>query len=281
MFNLLVNIGGWAAPRGDMLVSRVFEWTEAGVMEMLRGADGRTDFDRVLKLPALFTEEINSSQQQFARVGYISRIRLMGRSYEFQFAFDPEIPPISNVKLQEIGLELGIGGGELHRTHWAVKDADLFHALLRHTQATRSRPKVFTINDPEVTEDVLVAVMMPFDASFSAVYTAIQGAADSAGMRCRRADEIWENPAIIQDVVSLIDRAKVVVCDCTGRNPNVFYEIGIAHALGRDVVLLTQSEHDVPFDLRHLRYIRYLNNGEGLEDLKAKLGARLSDLAGA
>lgn len=281
MFNLLVNIGGWSAPHGGMLSSRVFEWTEPAVLEMLQGADGRTDFNRVLRLPTLFTEEINSGQQQFARVGYISRIRLMGRSYEFQFSFDQEIPPISNTKLQEIGLELGIGGGELHRTHWAVKDADLFHALLRHAQPARSKPKVFTINDPEVTEDVLVAVMMPFDASFSAVYNAIQGAAEDTGMRCRRADEIWENPAIIQDVVNLIDRAKVVVCDCTGRNPNVFYEIGIAHALGRDVVLLTQSEHDVPFDLRHLRYIRYLNNGEGLQELRAKLGARLGDLAGA
>jgi len=263
-----------------MLASRVFEWTDAGVLEMLKGANGRTDFDRVLRLPALFTEEINSSQQQFARVGYISRIRLLGRNYEFQFVLDPEIPPIANAKLLEIGLELGIDGAELHRTHWSVKDADLFQALLRHTQATRSKPKVFTINDPEVTEGVLVAVMMPFDASFSGVYAAIQAAAVDAGMRSRRADEIWETPAIIQDIVNLIDRAKVVVCDCTGRNPNVFYEIGIAHALGRDVILLTQSEHDVPFDLRHLRYIRYLNNGEGLQDLRKTLGARLADLAG-
>ena len=88
-----------------------------------------------------------------------------------------------------------------------------------------------------------------------------------------------ENPAIIQDIVNLIDRAKVVVCDCTGRNPNVFYEIGIAHTLGREVVLLTQSEQDVPFDLRHLRYIRYLNNGEGLRELRTRLASRLSNLA--
>jgi hypothetical protein len=281
MFNLIVNIGGWSAPRGDMLASRVFEWTEPAILESMHGADGRTDFQRVLQLPVLFTEEINLSQQQFARVGYISHIRTLGRSYEFQFAFDPSVPPIANTKLQEIGLELGIGGGELHRTHWAIKDANLFRTLLRHAQPTRSKPRVFAINDPEVTEEVLVAVMMPFDASFAGVYSSIQGAAEDAGMRCRRADEIWENPAIIQDIVNLIDRAKVVVCDCTGRNPNVFYEIGIAHALGREVVLLTQSEHDVPFDLRHLRYIRYLNNGEGLQELRARLAARLSDLAGA
>ena len=58
-----------------------------------------------------------------------------------------------------------------------------------------------------------------------------------------------------------------MIADCTGRNPNVFYEIGIAHTLGRDVILITQNEADVPFDLRHLRYVQYLNNGEGREVL--------------
>lgn len=279
MFNFLVNISGWAEPRGEMLASRVFESTEAPTEAKLRGADGRIDFQRVIQLPTLLAEETHSVQQQFARVAYISHIRLSGRSYEFQFKFDPRITPISNASLSKAGLELGIMNGELSRTHWAVKDADLFKTLLRHSRSTRSKPRVFTINDPEVTEDVLVSVMMPFDASFQGVYAAIQSATEDAGLRCRRADEIWENPAIIQDIVSLIDRAKVVVCDCTGRNPNVFYEIGIAHALGREVVLLTQSEHDVPFDLRHLRYIRYLNNGEGLQSLRTQLGARLGDLA--
>jgi len=279
VFNFLVNIGGWAEPRGEMLASRVFEFTDPSTDSKLRGTDGRIDFQRVIQLPALLAEETHPVQQQFARVGYISHIRLSGRSYEFQFAVDPSIPPISNASLSEAGLELGISNGELSRTHWAVKEADLFKALLRHVRPTRSKPRVFTINDPEVTEDVLVSVMMPFDVSFQGVYASIQGATEDARLRCRRADEIWENPAIIQDIVNLIDRAKVVVCDCTGRNPNVFYEIGIAHALGREVILLTQSEHDVPFDLRHLRYIRYLNNGEGLQHLRAQLGARLADLA--
>ena len=64
-----------------------------------------------------------------------------------------------------------------------------------------------------------------------------------------------------------------------GRNPNVFYETGIAHTLGREVILITQSESDIPFDLRHLRYVAYLNNSEGRETLGQRLGPRLSDLA--
>ncbi|MNG19951.1 hypothetical protein D3C84_1041660 [compost metagenome] len=94
-------------------------------------------------------------------------------------------------------------------------------------------------------------------------------------MTARRADSIWEHHEIIQDIVALIDRSAVIVCDCTGRNANVFYEIGIAHALGKEVILITQSADDIPFDLAHLRNIRYLNNGEGIERLKADLNSRI------
>ncbi|MBV8755061.1 MAG: hypothetical protein JO328_19565 [Hyphomicrobiales bacterium] len=121
--------------------------------------------------------------------------------------------------------------------------------------------------------------MMPFHPTFDAVYAVLKQTAEAVGLRCRRADDIWENPAVIQDVVSLIDRSKVVICDCTGRNPNVFYEIGIAHTLGREVILITQHEADIPFDLRHLRYVRYLNNGEALSALGSRLQSRLSDIA--
>ena len=101
---------------------------------------------------------------------------------------------------------------------------------------------------------------------------------DGLGLDCHRADDIWENPTIIQDIVSLIDRSKVVISDCTGRNPNVFYEIGIAHTLGREVILLTQNEHDVPFDIAHLRFVKYLNNSQGLQSLAETVSARLLEI---
>lgn len=109
--------------------------------------------------------------------------------------------------------------------------------------------------------------MMPFDAGFSPVYETLKATVEKVGLRCRRADEIWENPAIIQDIVSLIDRSRVVICDWTGRNPNVSYEIGIAHTLGREAILIAQNAVDIPFDLRHLRYLPYLNNAEGRQAL--------------
>ncbi len=122
--------------------------------------------------------------------------------------------------------------------------------------------------------------MMPFAPAFNGVYAAIEAAAAQIGMTCHRADNVWEHHAIIQDIVQLIDFARIVVVDCTSRNPNVFYEAGIAHTLGREVILITQSKDDIPFDLQHIRHISYLNNGEGLADLKDKLLRRMKTVTG-
>jgi hypothetical protein len=125
-----------------------------------------------------------------------------------------------------------------------------------------------------------IAVMMPFGAEFAPVWAALKQAAASGGWVCQRADDIWEDSVLVNDVVALIARSRVVICDLTGRNANVFYEAGIAHThtLGREVVLITQSADDVPFDLRHHRYITYLGNSEGLLGLQDKLTSRLRTL---
>ncbi|WP_255100639.1 hypothetical protein [Synechococcus sp. L2F] len=204
---------------------------------------------------------------------------MSGREIILEYAYDPQIPPLTNNIIKGFAADLDIEDFEFSRTHWAVKDIDLFRVLLRNTQPRRQMPRIFQIADPENIEPTLVSAMMPFHPNFNAVYTALKSTVEAVGLRCRRADDIWENPAIIQDIVSLIDRSSVVICDCTGRNPNVFYEIGIAHTLGRDVILITQSEADIPFDLRHLRYVKYLNNSEGLAALTEKLKPRLADLA--
>src|SRR4051794_40935915 len=93
---------------------------------------------------------------------------------------------------------------EFSRNHWAIKDVDLYRFLLRNVRPRRQRPTIFRIEEHEQIEPTLVSAMMPFDAAFQSVYASIRPAADNVGLRCRRADDIWENPAIIQDVVSLI-----------------------------------------------------------------------------
>ena len=136
-------------------------------------------------------------------------------------------------------------------------------------------PYVFTLPEGHPELD-LVAVMMPFAKEFDGVHAAIQEGSSKNGLRCLRADDIWEESTIIQDIFNLIFRAQVIVVDFTGKNPNVMYETGIAHALGKHVIPLTQSLEDVPFDMRHHRALKYLPNKEGLDKLAADLATKLS-----
>ncbi|MBF0161381.1 MAG: hypothetical protein HQL88_03745, partial [Magnetococcales bacterium] len=192
--------------------------------------------DRLISLPCLFCEE--GTTDEIAYVGRIKQARVTGRDLSLEISLDADVPPLQNSMIYANCMELNMPNNfEFSRNHWAVKDVDLYRFLLRHVRPRRQRPTVFQITDHERIEPTLASAMMPFDAGFNAVYESIRQSADNVGLRCRRADNIWENAAIIQDVVYLIDRSRVVICDCTGRNPNVFYEAGIAHTLGRDVIL--------------------------------------------
>jgi AbiJ-like protein len=139
-------------------------------------------------------------------------------------------------------------------------------------------PYVFAVPDTTVELD-LVSVMMPFSAEFTGTYEAIKRAADTARVRCLRADDIWEDSTIVQDIFNLIFRSQVVVVDFTGRNPNVMYETGIAHTLGKHVIPISQSLDDVPFDMRHHRVLKYLSNKEGLSKLAEDLARKLSQVS--
>jgi len=273
LFNLLVSGSGWSEARDTMPFDRVFGYTDTHVREQFLTTDG-IDFNALKSIPSVFLEETYGDGNQVVRVGTITHARVSGKDVAIEYHYDLTIPPLTNNQLRALASELDIEDFEFRRTHWAVKDVDLFRVLLRNMQPRRQQPKVFQISDPEYVEPSLVAAMMPFHPDFDHVYSALKEVVEEYGLRCRRADDIWENPAVIQDVVSLIDRSKVVICDCTGRNPNVFYESGIAHTLGRETILITQSAEDIPFDLRHLRYVPYLNNGEGREKLKEQLRLR-------
>lgn len=139
------------------------------------------------------------------------------------------------------------------------------------------QPTVFKVPTDQPDPD-LVSAMMPFSEGFKPVYSSIESAASRNFMRCQRADNIWQESAVIQDIFGLIFRSFIVVCDFTGKNPNVFYEAGIAHTLGKHVIPITQSAEDIPFDLRHHRYIAYLNNGEGRAWLEQQLVERINTL---
>ena len=140
-------------------------------------------------------------------------------------------------------------------------------------------PSVFTVPSSAVDRD-LIAVMMPFTLEFDPVYVELHDSLAMQNLRALRVKDIWQHSTIIQDIFSLIWVSNIVICDFSTRNPNVFYETGIAHTLGKHVIPITQSADDVPFDLRHHRFVTYHNNNEGRAELARGVGERVRTLIG-
>lgn len=140
-------------------------------------------------------------------------------------------------------------------------------------------PTVFTIPPAEREHD-LVSVMMPFSAEFNRTYQAIEKACTNTGLRCRRADTVWKESTVIQEVFNLIYQSAVIVADLSERNGNVMYECGIAHTLGRPVVPISRSKDATPFDVAHHRILHYLPNSQGHTQMRKQLESRLRSLTG-
>lgn len=302
MYNLFVsgNSEAWNGAPYEFQRDRVLRGYSADQLFAKYGDLNDANVEALRKFPALFMYE--RLQQQPGRIGWITGIRHRNREVRIEYELEPHLAAIPADRLLQLQWELDYTDWELNTTHWALKDVDLLPVLLdagllnadyiamqppgskiktygfgQPAADIEARPSVFRV-PAEPRDNNLVCAMMPFGHAFNNVYVAIQSAAHAAGMTCQRADNIWEADEVIQDIFSLIYRSSIVICDFTGKNPNVFYETGIAHTLGRSVVPIAQSEHDVPFDLKHHRYLPYLNNQEGLTDLVARLTPRLRTL---
>jgi hypothetical protein len=118
-----------------------------------------------------------------------------------------------------------------------------------------------------------VFVVMPFAKEFDDVYQlGIKQACEKAGMYCERIDEQLYAERILDRIYNQIAKADVIVADMTGRNENVFYEVGYAHGLGKKVILLTDDANDIPFDLKDYPHIVYAGRiVDLLEPLTKKL----------
>ena len=103
-----------------------------------------------------------------------------------------------------------------------------------------------------------VFVLMPFNEAFTDIYKlGIKKTAEEVGLRAERVDEQLYSESMLERIYRQIDAADIIVADMTGQNPNVFYEVGYAHAKGKLCILLTQSASDIPFDLKQHRHIVY------------------------
>jgi len=116
---------------------------------------------------------------------------------------------------------------------------------------------------------------MPFDEDLTRIYQSIiKPTVESMGLVCRRADDYKTSRAIIQDIWKAICEARIIIADLTNLNPNVMYELGIAHTVGKETILIYQrkeKEIKFPFDLIHIRRIEYEDTALGGKKLENDL----------
>ena len=237
MFNLIVG-----SHEGGIAKERFLESTSQDVRSVL----GEDLHCQLTKFPALIMPEIgDSTAEQIAQIGRIVSITEVGKDIIFEFQPDSSIPPIATGVIEELTTALDADSDcwGWNRTRWSVKDVDLYEVLLKHvflaaTTSGSEGSSAISFPTTEARDSSLVAVMMPFDTEYDAVYDTIKEAVSDAGLYCRRVDDIWDSDHIMADVASLLWRAEVIVADLTGRNPNVFYEVGLSHALPRKTLSL-------------------------------------------
>ena len=117
----------------------------------------------------------------------------------------------------------------------------------------------------------LVFVLTPFHPTYKKQFEVISLACSSLGLRAMRGDEEFVSGDVFPHILGLIARARIVVANIDGRNPNVFYELGIAPALGKPSILIAPTPEDVPFDIRTKRLVLFQSLDELREKLKDEL----------
>lgn len=171
-----------------------------------------------------------------------------------------------------------------------VQEATVDAVALQVIQSELSRTKVNTTMIPfnpifgqntYPIQDNLVFVLMPFEPGLTAVYNNIvKPAVESKGLVARRADDITSNNAIMNDIWKSICEARFIIADLSGRNPNVMYELGIAHTVGKETILIHQTGGDnkYPFDISHIRIIGYEDTAIGGAELRNKLNSTVDSV---
>ena len=127
---------------------------------------------------------------------------------------------------------------------------------------------------PKDVDSKNVFVLMPFEERFQALYyKVIKPVVELLGYSISKADENLSIGTVIEQIQQSIRDARLVVADVSGKNANVFYELGYAHGVNQNVLIMTTKTDDVPFDISHIRYFQYsyepksyLQNFDNLQD---------------
>lgn len=120
---------------------------------------------------------------------------------------------------------------------------------------------------------------MPFSTQFDGIWlSVIKPTIQELNDECYRVDDFFNVGSILNDIFKSIHSADYILADLTIQNPNVYYELGYAHAINKRVILITQDISTLPFDLKHQRVILYDDSAAGAGKLKLDLKRFINEI---
>jgi hypothetical protein len=121
-------------------------------------------------------------------------------------------------------------------------------------------------------EPDLCFVLMEFQPPYTDIYDhLIKPTVEGEGFRCLKSDDIFTTTSVIEDIWANINKAALIIAEISSNNPNVMYELGICHTVGKNVMLITQYPDKIPFNFRHMRCYPYKNDIPGSDELKRNI----------
>jgi hypothetical protein len=186
---------------------------------------------------------------------------------------------------QDYLLQLSLSGQELRLL---VDDVPVIPHLLAHPLEGRQVGLIaagshevsfsdFSIRSGRPRAFVVMQFAEPYNTFYREV---IQSQAEAAGYDVFRIDEKPGPGVIFQDIQREIEQAEIVIAEISPPNPNVFYELGYAHALGKPTILLAQREAKWPFDIQSFRVVFYNDTIGGKVEVERNLKRHLDAIAG-
>jgi hypothetical protein len=122
-----------------------------------------------------------------------------------------------------------------------------------------------------------VFILTPYNPRFESVYETIKKTCINVGLQCARGDEEYFKSDFLTHILKQIAKANFIVANIDGRSPNVYYELGIAHAIDKKTILITRSLQELPADLKSKRIVLYENRLDLSSKLKDEIIKILAD----
>ncbi|MGG0203648.1 hypothetical protein [Bacillus mycoides] len=133
---------------------------------------------------------------------------------------------------------------------------------------TQAFIKNMGINENELElNSELVFMLTPFQDIEWDTFVAVRDVCNNLSLKCIRGDEKHIKGEILPSIIKSILEARIVIVNINGRNPNVFYELGVAHALGKKTILISKFGNELPFDVKSKNVILY----KEISELQSKL----------